>query len=180
MQATHVERVLDLARRPAGGTVVLPGGLGVWRDGDRLLRGPRRPPAVTFHLAIAPGGEVEHPDGCWRLVLDRPEPAPSGEPPRAGGLGDAVFDADALPAELVVRSRRLGDRVHVPGLGTRKLQDVLVDAKVPRAARDAVPLLEAAGAIVWVAGVARASGARIGPATRRIVRGRLEAPGGRR
>ena len=149
----------------------------MWRQGDRLLRGSQEPAPAAFRLTIAPGAQVEHPGGRWRLVLEQPEPAPTDEPALAGGNGEAVFDADALSPDLVVRSRRPGDRVHLPGVGTRKLQDVLVDAKVPRADRDAVPLLEAAGAIVWVAGVARASGARIGPATRRIVRGRLEAAG---
>jgi tRNA(Ile)-lysidine synthase len=55
-------------------------------------------------------------------------------------------------------------------VGTRKLQDVLVDAKVPREARDALPLLESGGEIVWVPGIARATGAAVGPQTRRIIR----------
>ena len=76
-----------------------------------------------------------------------------------------------------MRSRRPGDRVHLPGVGTRKLQDVLVDARVPREARDAVPLLESGGEILWVPGVARASGAAIGPQTRLVVRGVLERTG---
>jgi tRNA(Ile)-lysidine synthetase-like protein len=60
--------------------------------------------------------------------------------------------------------------VHLPGVGTRKLQDVLVDAKVPREARDALPLLAAGGEILWVPGVAQATGAAVGASTRRIVR----------
>ena len=59
--------------------------------------------------------------------------------------------AAAVP--LAVRSRLPGDRFRPLGApGVRKLQDVLVDRKVPRAARDRVPLLTAGGRLVWVAG----------------------------
>ena len=57
---------------------------------------------------------------------------------------------------LVVRSRRPGDRIAGRG---RKVQDVLVDAKVPRDERDAWPLVATeAGAVVVVAGLEEAPG----------------------
>ena len=36
--------------------------------------------------------------------------------------------------------------------GSRKLQDILVDGKVPRAQRGSVPVLECGGEIVWIPG----------------------------
>ena len=57
---------------------------------------------------------------------------------------------------LVVRSRRPGDRL---AGRARKVQDVLVDAKVPRQERDAWPLVATEeGAVVAVAGLAEAPG----------------------
>jgi len=57
---------------------------------------------------------------------------------------------------LVVRSRRPGDRL---AGRTRKVQDVLVDAKVPREERDDWPVVATAeGAVVAVAGLAEAPG----------------------
>jgi tRNA(Ile)-lysidine synthetase-like protein len=57
---------------------------------------------------------------------------------------------------LVVRSRRPGDRL---AGRSRKVQDVLVDAKVPRDERDAWPLVATEdGAVVAVAGLAEAPG----------------------
>ena len=57
---------------------------------------------------------------------------------------------------LVVRSRRQGDRL---AGRTRKVQDVLVDAKVPRDARDDWPLVATEdGAVVAVVGLAEAPG----------------------
>jgi tRNA(Ile)-lysidine synthase len=38
--------------------------------------------------------------------------------------------------------------------GSKSLQDLFTDRKVPRALRRSLPVVEAAGRIVWVAGVA--------------------------
>lgn len=56
---------------------------------------------------------------------------------------------------LVVRSRREGDRL---AGRRRKVQDLLVDAKVPRAERDDVPLVAHGDEVVCVPGVAEAPG----------------------
>lgn len=62
-------------------------------------------------------------------------------------------------APLVIRTRRPGDRMQPFGLtGSVKLQDVLVDLKVPRAERDRVPVVTCRDEIVWIPGyrIARA------------------------
>ena len=60
---------------------------------------------------------------------------------------------------LVVRSWRPGDRMRPLGLGgSRKLQDIFVDAKVPAAQRPEVPVFECGGQIVWLPGYRVASG----------------------
>ncbi|MFC4639488.1 tRNA lysidine(34) synthetase TilS [Deinococcus hohokamensis] len=53
------------------------------------------------------------------------------------------------PGDWTLRTRRDGDRMPLPG-GTRKLSDLLGDRKVPRAARDEVPLLVSARGVEWV------------------------------
>ncbi|SEJ01334.1 tRNA(Ile)-lysidine synthase [Deinococcus reticulitermitis] len=56
----------------------------------------------------------------------------------------------ALPPGWTRRSRQPGDRLRLGG-GTRKLSDVLTDAKVPRGERDRVPVVaDEAGAVRWV------------------------------
>jgi tRNA(Ile)-lysidine synthase len=174
--AEHVERVLALARGGLGGVVALPGAWRVLREGDRLVRrAGRRPAARAFSMPIAPGANVCDAAGAWRMTLSTPEPAGA---PLPRDPCEALFDAAQLGA-LWLRSRRPGDRIHLPGVGTRKLQDVLVDARVPREARDGLPLLGSGSEILWVPGVARGSGAAIGPQTRLVVRGLLERPGPR-
>ena len=56
---------------------------------------------------------------------------------------------------LVVRTRRPGDRL---AGRSKKVQDVLVDAKVPRAARDSWPLVVSGDEVVAVPGIAEAPG----------------------
>ncbi len=67
-----------------------------------------------------------------------------------------------------------GDRVVLPG-GTRKLQDVFVDAGVPRQLRDLVPVVAVGERVVWVPGLAvdeevRAAG-RAAPQVHLVVSG---------
>jgi tRNA(Ile)-lysidine synthase len=72
---------------------------------------------------------------------------------RLEGTGDvAVRNLD--PA-VTIRAWRDGDRMRPAGLGgSKSLQDLFTDRKVPRALRHSLPVVESGGAIVWVAGVA--------------------------
>jgi tRNA(Ile)-lysidine synthase len=173
--AEHVERVLALATGAGRGAVAVPGPGRVVRERDRLVhRLGREAQAERVTLAIAPGATAADPAGRWRLTLTSARAIAADE--LAGATpARAIFDADALPASLVVRSPVPGDRVHLAGVGTRKVQDVLTDAHVPREARPGVPLLVGGDTVLWVAGVVRASAASLGPATRRVVVGIVES-----
>ncbi|MDB5046652.1 MAG: tRNA(Ile)-lysidine synthase [Deinococcus sp.] len=54
-----------------------------------------------------------------------------------------------VPAGWTLRTRQPGDRIRLPA-GTRKLSDLLTDAKVPRESRDAVPVLVSTAGVQWV------------------------------
>ena len=54
--------------------------------------------------------------------------------------------------------------------GSRKLSDLLVDEKVARRLRQAVPVVRDAGSIVWLAGVRMSEDYRVGPETTRAMR----------
>jgi tRNA(Ile)-lysidine synthase len=72
-----------------------------------------------------------------------------------GEPGDVSVTADALGGLATVRSWREGDRMRPLGLGgTKTLQDIFTDRKVPRSLRRTLPVIEAGGEVVWVAGVA--------------------------
>lgn len=93
-------------------------------------------------------GENETPLGRFTLRM--------GKVPKNLNLGKyaQVFDADKIRAPLFVRTRRDGDRLALLGGGKRKLSDILIDKKVPRALRDSVPLIVMGEEILWAVGAA--------------------------
>ncbi len=54
--------------------------------------------------------------------------------------------------------------------GTKSLQDLFTDRKVPVSLRHALPVVEANGEIAWVAGVALSENFKVTPKTRSAVR----------
>jgi tRNA(Ile)-lysidine synthase len=72
-----------------------------------------------------------------------------------GAPGEVSVRGEALAPAAIVRAWREGDRMRPVGLGgTKTLQDLFTDRKVPRELRRTLPVVEAQGEIVWVAGVA--------------------------
>ncbi len=66
------------------------------------------------------------------------------------GLGAALRAGD----RVTVRNRRPGDRLRPLGCRySRRLKNVLIDSRIPRAERDRIPLLCVGGTIAWVPGV---------------------------
>jgi tRNA(Ile)-lysidine synthase len=176
--AEQIERVLALASG-ARGDVGVRGPGRIVRDGDRLVyRAGRRAAVSRLHHQVGPGCTVDGPSGAWRLVISAPRGRDGGA---LAGLSArrACFDADRLALPLVVRSVLPGDRIGVPGVGTRKLQDVFVDAKIPRERRSHVPIVaDATGTILWVAGVVRGGAARVEAATAHVIEMTLESRDG--
>jgi tRNA(Ile)-lysidine synthase len=62
-----------------------------------------------------------------------------------------------VEAAATVRSWQPGDRIRTPG-GTKKLQDLFTDLKIPRAERSRVPVVEHAGEVVCVGDLATTEG----------------------
>jgi tRNA(Ile)-lysidine synthase len=103
--------------------------------------GPAGPaPAASELIAVTRPGSYPWPAGGLRVELRLVEE--SGAPP----AGAATFDPALLDRGLVLRSSRPGDRMRPRGgRGSRKLQDLLVDAKIPRERRRGLPVLAAGG-----------------------------------
>jgi len=121
------------------------------RAGDGLavtaIAEPRTP---SFTYTFQMPGHTFIPELGLTLEVRRSAVAPwmfEGAPWRAGlALPD-------VPA-LTVRNRRNGDRLRPLGaVGSRRLKDILIDARVPRAERDRLPLLCVGDEIAWVPGI---------------------------
>ena len=103
--------------------------------------------------------------------------AAGGELPESSGGNTAFVNADVLAPPLTVRTRRPGDRIRPLGLGgTKKVQDVLVDAKIPRRVRDRIPIIEDDLGILWIVGCTLDERARVTPHTRRVLVLEVQGP----
>jgi tRNA(Ile)-lysidine synthase len=81
------------------------------------------------------------------------------------------FDGDRLSWPLSVRYRRSGDRMRPRGgAGSKKLSDLLIDAKVPRLDRASLPVVtDADGELLYVPGLRPARSAQPSGLTRRWI-----------
>jgi tRNA(Ile)-lysidine synthase len=128
-------------------------------------------PAAEFQVTVPGVGRddawgVELRASMSRGFVRAPEPRPG-----PGSFTAFLAAAFVNDAPLVVRTRRAGDRIRPLGLrGTIKVQDVLVDLKVPRALRDQLPLVTCRDEVVWLPGYRLAHAARVPRAQSPIVR----------
>jgi tRNA(Ile)-lysidine synthase len=114
------------------------------------------PPEVlpVGELVIPSPGLYSLPDLGLQLELEL-RPRGDRDPKYdSGGPHIAWLDAERLSFPLKVRGIRPGDRFHPLGApGRKKMQDFLVDLKVPREDRGRVAVLESDGEIAWVLGL---------------------------
>jgi tRNA(Ile)-lysidine synthase len=172
--AADVVRVLGLA---AGQLAHLPDGLrasagGGWRAlyHDPLPTAEEAPlsvpgttpwpPAAVQLTSITPDTAADAGDGTQQIAFELPE---AWTPPTVrldatvlppGGVRRRL--RLALPGDLPplrVRHRRPGDRI-ATAAGTQRLQDLLVDAGVPRPIRSLWPVVTAGDRPVWIPGIA--------------------------
>lgn len=84
----------------------------------------------------------------------------------------AVYiDAASIGARVRARTRRPGDRLQPLGmLHEKKVQDILVDKRIARPARDSIPLFFSATHCIWLAGFSLDERVRLTSKTEYIVR----------
>jgi len=65
------------------------------------------------------------------------------------------LDSKDITLPLIVRTRRVGDKMAIKGLnGTKKVKDIFIDKKIPLADRDLWPIvMDSSGRIVWIPGI---------------------------
>ena len=129
---------LDRRHLVAMDRLALSGRTGAGLDLPAGLRFRVQPERVSISVAILP-----------------PPTAPDLEVRSCAGCTDRAV-AHLRPGQaLTVGFRRPGLRMRPVGApGTRKLQDILTDAGVPRHLRDRLPLVFADGRLAWVPGIA--------------------------
>jgi tRNA(Ile)-lysidine synthase len=153
LSSVQVDEALQfMSAASTGRTMRLPAELAIERTYERFLIGPSTA-AAPFTCQLMVPGRTAIPE-CG-IMVEALLCSDREEPPDTNYCWQALFDYDKIGFPLQVRNRRPGDRFHPAGLGgkSKKLQDLLVDAKVPRQRRDTVPLLCSGTEILWVIGM---------------------------
>jgi tRNA(Ile)-lysidine synthase len=155
-------QILRLAMMPEGGEVDLGHGVrAICEQG--LIR------FETSEADAAPAPSPLRVPGSCRFGQWEVRAEIRAGPLTPAGPDLATLDAEALGDELVVRTWREGDRMRPLGMeGTKTLQDLFTDRGVPRSIRHSLPVVTAAGQVVWVAGVAVSEDFRLAPEAREV------------
>ena len=184
----HVETVLELASRRAGGGAFRASGVRVRRSFDWLCftavtaeagrpAGYSLPAAVPGAIAL-PGQELTI---CMELI----------ENTAASALTESIYNKDVdfldwqrVPGPLVLRNWRPGDRYQPLGSpASKKLKALFQEADVPVWERSSWPVLTGQGSIVWTRRFGPAAGLAAGRACGPVLRireiGNRDVPGQR-
>lgn len=149
LSAAKVRAVLELARSENVSGELHPGGpLLVWRSYDRLWFGPER----TWSFAPRP----LVPDGT--TYLPELDLTISCQTVEAGGKVHNSFlfypiGCGTIRGNLVVRPRRTGDAIRLPGRPEKSLKKLFAEQKIPRRQREAVPVIADDAGVAAVVGV---------------------------
>ena len=171
LEQVHVEEMMEQMSGPSGRSAHLPGGVTFFVESSRALltrdpRPPRPAPSEEDAHPLTVPGATRLPG--WTVVAEQVSPETT---PNDQGAHQAIVDMDVVGQSLWVRTRLQGDRFQPLGMEEEKrLQDFLVDAKVPGRLRAHIPLVIGDRGIVWVLGYRIAHWARLTPETRRALR----------
>ncbi len=153
LSSVQIDEALSfMAGARTGRTMRLPHGLSIEREYGAFVINSAAPAKAFCHAVTAPGLTAV-PELGMEVELTL-----SGGTKKNGKtnyLWQAAFDYDKIGARFMIRNRRPGDWFCPSGMEGRhkKLQDYLVDEKVPRRRRDRVPLLLAGENVLWVVGL---------------------------
>jgi len=170
IETRHIEEIIDALTKPAGKRLSLPGGLIFSIEYDRYLIGPD--PSALAPLPILRGesqlkipGETLLPGWHIEATIMTPQSVKD-----EANAYKACFDFDKTGNKMVVRSRQTGDQFQPLGMSQpKKLGEFMIDAKIPQAWRQRVPIVCSPEHILWVVGWRIDDRAKVTESTKKVL-----------
>jgi len=153
IESRHIEEIINALTKPAGKRLSLPGGLIFSIEYNQYLIGSDQAalsplPILDAEYPLKLPGETVLPG--WRIeatIISREQMTEKDED------FTAYFDLDKTGDKLLVRPRQPGDRFQPLGMSQpKKLGEFMIDAKIPSAWRQRIPLVCSPSHILWVVG----------------------------
>jgi len=156
IEASHIEDILDALDKPAGKVIGLPYGLSFNIEYDRYLMSPDSASICPFP-ALESEFELKIPGKTsasgWEIEAAIISPSAAKVKSAETNEFAACFDFDRTGSKLSVRRRLPGDRFQPLGMKQpKKLNQFMIDARIPQAWRRRIPIVCSAGQILWVVG----------------------------
>jgi tRNA(Ile)-lysidine synthase len=170
----HLSFLLEETGDPRPRVWNLPGGILAASDrrGLSLMTSEAVPPPTPrFRKKLPVPGTAVLPAALGKITARVRKKSPAFAPGELTGQPQlTALDWETVRPPLTIRNRQPGDRFWPLGLpGPKKLKEFLIDLKVPRAARDSLPLVCDRDGIIWVAGTRPSHRCRVTPATRKLL-----------
>ncbi len=170
IERVHFEAAAGLIRSGSSGKhTTLPHGVRVTIE----------PGSVRFERGAAPSGPTDTPDDIvlpgdgkfdlpgWDMTVSITTTGRHDGSPSPSSESEASLAGVSFPVR--VRPRQDGDRIVPFGMkGTKKLSDIMIDAKIPRRSRGAVPVFEDSEGIIWAPGLVTAERTRVTGKSRKV------------
>jgi len=175
IEARHIEEIIAALNKPAGRRLSLPGGLFFSIEYSQYLLGSD-PEALSPFPALSGESALEVPGKTllpgWRVearLINR------GQMKEDDGDFTAYFDWDKTGSEFLVRCRQRGDRFQPLGMNRpKKLGEFMIDAKIPRAWRERIPIVCSPEQVLWVVGWRIDERVKVTENTKKILRLKFE------
>lgn len=166
----HVEELLALVDSGKSFQYELPAGVFVECEQGILTVRSERPAeiAITYKYELAIPGETVIPEASVSIQAEVMESRV--EPVRTRDNLEVVLDLDRIRGPIVARNWQPGDRVRPLGMrGSKKLQDVFTDEKIPRRVRHRIPVVLDSDKIIWVVGLVVSDEVKVTEGTQRCL-----------
>ena len=171
IEAVHIERVIEEIRKDQSGHEIplIDGWIFIVEaDQIHLLDQEYLEEVIEpFVFELKQPGSFEFSEIGWSFELEVLNQVPEIK----NDPWEAHIDFDKIVGSMSLRNRRPGDRLRPLGLGgMKKIQDLFVDAKIPRRDRDRMPLLVDDEEIIWAVGLRMSQTYCVTPETENVLR----------
>lgn len=169
ISSTHIKSFIWIVKSANPSAEADLPGLKLTREYERLVVSPpRERKPVSFEVRLKVPGTTVVPGGGFVFKATRLKKVPAEF---SSGQYAEYFDLDAIAEPITVRQFAPGDRMVPLGMkGAKKLKEIFIERKVPRALRPLVPVLCTSDGILWAAGVRRSELARVTEETVRVLK----------
>jgi tRNA(Ile)-lysidine synthase len=156
LEYIHIERILDLMSHQSGKKVEVYKGLTVIKEYNRLVFFYNTNMIIEEFVheldRIPDKGYIQKAD-LWYTVVNEGPTKYKDSFKNTKNLYTKWFDYDKIKANLVLRTRRPGDIIHIDSEGhSKKIKKFFIDEKIPLSLRNQLPLLASGNHILWVPG----------------------------